>query len=54
MSHGTDLADLAGRTRRLIGPDPDLRTDDQLSVWVQAGTGYARALPAKPAERDVR
>jgi hypothetical protein len=25
----------------------DLRTDDQLARWVQAGTGYARSLPAK-------
>jgi len=25
----------------------DLRTDDQLSRWVQAGTDYARSLPAK-------
>jgi hypothetical protein len=25
----------------------DLRTDDQLTRWVQAGTGYARSLPAK-------
>jgi hypothetical protein len=26
---------------------PDLRTDDQLAQWVQAGVGYARSLPAK-------
>lgn len=25
----------------------DLRTDDELARWVQAGTGYARSLAAK-------
>ena len=25
----------------------DLRTDDQLSPWVERGTGYARSLPPK-------
>ncbi len=25
----------------------DLRTDDQLTPWVQRGTGYARTLPPK-------
>jgi TfoX N-terminal domain len=29
-----------------VSPE-DLRTDDQLTRWVQAGTGYARSLPAK-------
>jgi TfoX/Sxy family transcriptional regulator of competence genes len=30
-----------------VGPD-DLRTDAELTQWVQRGTGYARSLPAKP------
>ncbi len=25
----------------------DLRTDDQLALWVKIGTGYARSLPPK-------
>ena len=25
----------------------DLRTDDQLTPWVERGTGYARSLPPK-------
>jgi hypothetical protein len=39
------------RGRRMPGwlhvRSEDLRTDDQLARWVQAGTGYARSLPAK-------
>ena len=30
-----------------VGPD-DLRTDAELTPWVQRGAGYARSLPAKP------
>jgi TfoX N-terminal domain len=43
------LADMRGRPMPgwLLVSSDDLRTDDQLSPWVERGTAYARWLPPK-------
>jgi TfoX/Sxy family transcriptional regulator of competence genes len=48
-STGAEVMEMRGRSMRgwlRVGAD-DVKTQDQLSAWVERGASYARSLPAK-------